>query len=545
MQAGAVSGTLAVFPATTLLREVEHVPALHPAGTTLESTLVRPGGGYRRLGQRPGLRTVVRSELAAPRRGREDRRAARATIVQVSDLHVTDVQNPMRFEYLDRVNRTGHRPQELLNLHGTAALVRRINAIGAGPLTGRAPDAVISTGDNTDNQAGNELEWLLTLLAGGTVHPRSGSPDAFEGVATSGLQEYWQPEDPRSDRYKEHGFPHLPGLLDAAVRPFASSGLAVPWLLTMGNHDVVANGMLENRAYVESWSTGDRKIFSAHCDATYRLAARLRDVRAFDDVSSLIAAVAGAGTTRTVSPDPRRLPYSGAEFVSLLHEDRFTGAGPVGHGFARGAGSDQLYYTHVVAPGVAAISLDSTNQAGGIEGSLGAAQWAWLTSELKRLHDHYVLVFTHHPSDAMTNLAPDPRTPGEDRYSGAQLVHLLQSHTNVVAWVNGHTHHNRITAHAHPDARRAFWEINSASHVDAPQQARIIELARNGDGTLSLFTTMIDADSPAVVEYDDLGPRGLASLYREIAYNDPSYKERRGGVRDQNTELVLVDPLPA
>lgn len=547
LQASAASGVLAVAPAAALLRRApEPVPALHPEGTTLESAFQRRGGlGYRRLEHGAPWRALARADLVTPRRGRESRRAGLAALVQISDLHVVDVQHPMRFEYLDRVNSTGHRPQELLTAHGTAALVRRINTMTGGPFTGRPLDAVISTGDNTDNQSGTELTWLLTLLAGGVVRPDSGAADGFEGVAASGLTEYWQPDNPAMDRYKAAGFPHLPGLIAAATRPVSSPGLAVPWLLTMGNHDVVANGMLENRGYVEDWSGGGRKIFSARGDATYRLAALLRDVRAGDDVGELLEAVARGGMTRSVHADERRLPYDGGEFASLLREPQFTGAGPVGHGYEAGAGGDRLYYSYPAAPGVTVISLDSTNQAGGIDGSIGAGQWAWLVAELERLRDQYVLVFSHHPSHTMENLAPDPRTPGEQRHSGRELITLLQQYPQVLAWVNGHMHHNAITPRRHPDPRRSFWEINSASHLDAPQQARVIELARNGDGTVSLFTTMVDADAPAAAEYGRFDDAALASLYRELAYNDPAFKDRAGRPGDRNTELLLTDPLPA
>ena len=74
-------------------------------------------------------------------------------------------------------------------------------------------------------------------------------------------------------------------------------------------------------------------------------------------------------------------------------------------------------------------------------------------------------------------------------------------------------------------------------------RAAVIEVARNGDGTGSLFTTMIDADSALEAGYDDLSLPGLASLYRELSYNDPAYRDRRGSSRDRNTELILADPL--
>ncbi|WP_148044933.1 TIGR03767 family metallophosphoesterase [Nocardioides marmorisolisilvae] len=544
IQAGTVSvGSLAVWPTAVLLTDPHLAVVGAGPGTTLESTFARGSGRYSRMHEAAPWATVVRSDLAQGKRGREDRRVGLATVVQVSDLHVTDVQNPMRFEYLDRYNSTGHRPQELLNVQGTAALVGRINALTGGPATGRAVDAVMSTGDNTDNQSGNELEWLLTLLAGGTVHPESGAADDFEGVAASGLDEYWQPDSETTDRYKRLGFPHVPDLVKASTAPFEAPGLAVPWLLTMGNHDVVANGMLENLNYVRDWSTGGRKVFSAHCDATVRLAARLDAVKAGDDVGSLIDTVARAGQTRTVQADERRLPYTGAEFVRLLHEVRFTGAGPVGHGYDLDAGSDRLFYSRRIAPRVVAISLDSTNQAGGIDGSIGRTQRDWLLRALAEAADDYVVVFSHHPSWAFDNTARDPRTPDDDRFDGGQLAAILHDHPQVLAWVNGHSHNNKIRPHWHRDPKRSFWEINSASHVDAPQQARMIEIATNSDGTVSLFTTMIDSDAPARTSYDDLSLSSLASMYRELAHNDPARADRSGAPVDRNTELLLADPL--
>jgi metallophosphoesterase (TIGR03767 family) len=545
VQVGATSaGAMVIWPSAVLLGAPARATARHPEGTTLESALAPRGGhGYRRLHHVGPWDALVREELATGRRGREDRREGLGTVVQISDLHVTDVQNPMRFEYVDRINRTGHRPQELLGVHGADALVRRINGIKAGPFTGRPVDAVMSTGDNTDNQARIELEWLLGVLAGGIVEPDSGTPEGFEGVAGSGLTEYWQPESTRDDRYKQHGFPVVPDLLAAATRPFRAGGLDVPWLLTTGNHDAVANGMLENLPYVEEWCGGGRKVFSSHCDATLTLAARLGRVRAGDDVGDLIETIARAGQTRSVQADERRLPLSGDDYVGLLHDPRFAGAGPVGHGYASDTTADRLYYSHPVAPQVVAISLDTTNQAGGFTGSVGTTQLQWLARELSAARDSYVVVFSHHPSNAMDNLAVDPRTPKDKRHDGQELIDFLHEFPQVVAWVNGHSHCNEITAHQHSDPRRSFWEINSASHVDAPQQARIVELASNRDGTVSLFTTMIDADSPAESAYDDLSPRGLASLYRELAYNDPAYLDRRGRPSDRNTELLLVDPL--
>ena len=307
---------------------------------------------------------------------------------------------------------------------------------------------------------------------------------------------------------------------------------------------------MEHQDATAEWCAGDRKVFSAGSEEALLLAARLcaRTPRDHPDlgvggVGRLMEVIAARGETRGVSPDLRRAPFTGAEYVEALRQARFTGAGPAGHGYARDDDGSRLYYTHWLSEQVLAISLDTTNQAGGADGSLGSGQLHWLEQQLIASRGLYVVLFSHHPSDMMTNLAPDPREPHEPRHSGDELVAVLHRHPHVLAWVNGHCHRNRITPRRHVESRRSFWEINTASHIDAPQQARVIEVASNGDGTLSVFTTMIDADSPARVPRTDLSPIGLASLYRELAFNDPSHLDRRGSRADGNTELLLVDPL--
>ena len=57
--------------------------------------------------------------------------------------------------------------------------------------------------------------------------------------------------------------------------------------------------------------------------------------------------------------------------------------GPVGHGYTPDMiGTNRLYYTFPVAPGVLGISLDTVNHGGYADGSIGAAQLVWLEQRL-------------------------------------------------------------------------------------------------------------------------------------------------------------------
>src|SRR6185437_7448805 len=108
------------------------------------------------------------------------------------------------------------------------AAVRSINAVERGPVSGAEVELAVVTGDNTDNSQANELDWYLTLLDGGRVHPDSGDLTRYEGVADDvGWDErYWHPDSAKPDRPRElYGLPTVPGLLDAVRRPFEATGL--------------------------------------------------------------------------------------------------------------------------------------------------------------------------------------------------------------------------------------------------------------------------------------------------------------------------------
>jgi hypothetical protein len=100
-----------------------------------------------------------------------------------------------------------------------------------------------------------------------------------------------------------------------------------------------------------------------------------------------------------------------------------------------------------------------------------------------------------------------------------------------------------------------FWEINTASHIDWPQQSRLLEVMDNRNGTLSIFGTVLGAAAPAAAPAP--GPASafstgeLVSLARTLSYNDPQRlddegggqeRDKLGGARDRNVELLVRDP---
>ena len=144
----------------------------------------------------------------------------------------------------------------------------------------------------------------------------------------------------------------------------------------------------------------------------------------------------------------------------------------------------------------------------------------------------------------------DPRksTPLHRGTAGAKSVRdLFLKYPNVIAYVAGHTHENRIDLFR--KGGTGFWQINTASHVDWPQQSRLIEVMDNRDGTLSLFGTLLDQAAPVAAPAPGTAAASLThdqvgSLSRVLSWNDPqrARPDALGRTLDRNMELLLRDP---
>jgi hypothetical protein len=136
---------------------------------------------------------------------------------------------------------------------------------------------------------------------------------------------------------------------------------------------------------------------------------------------------------------------------------------------------------------------------------------------------------------------------GSGRIGGDQVAALLLRYPNAVLWVNGHTHRNQVIPHARTAGAAVgggFWELNTAAHIDWPEQSRIVEIVDNLDGTLSVFGTILDHAGP-VARSGLSTTTALAALSRELAANDWQDRtdSRRGSIEDRNVELVIPAPF--
>jgi len=505
-------------------------------------------GAYRQVAELEGEQHLVRRELVGDRASDSiEPRKVITAIAHISDLHVTDVQSPARFEFLNRHWEdprfrellTMQRPQETLNVRAIEAMVRTLNAVEAAPVTGHRLEMVAMTGDSIDNTQRNELDNFLALLNGGTVDPDSGAP-GYEGVQVPDWRDdsCWKPGGPRDGNVfgRDLGFPLVPGLLELAMESFETPGLRLPWLACYGNHEEVCQGVGIVTPALAKAMIGTRKPIGLPPDLDIDKA-----VETFVEQPEFFM----TGPYLEVNADPARRPISRTEFVEAHYKSGR-------HGFTdqnRGAGT--AYYVHDTRA-VRFITLDTVCSAGGADGSIDGPQLHWLERMLEEVHssfrsrdgsvvatshaDRLVVVLSHHGFDLLAN----PR--GEQRADA--LLDLLLRFQNVVLWLNGHIHANRITPRPDRHGIHGFWEVTTSSMVDWPCQARLVELFEAGDGLLAIACTMVDHDGS--IEPRAADPPDLAGLHRELAGNVPFNgfdSWRPGNPEDRNAILLLPAPF--
>ncbi len=525
------------------------------ASSTLVQTILQSTRGqrsYRTLVAGPGEPYLPRLDVLrrSPNAARSRSRRSLLYLGHLSDLHVIDAQSPGRIEPMIVQDHaawgSAFHPQDPLSPHVTAAMVTSFADLRMSPLTGAPMGAAIVTGDSADMHSDLELRWYIDILDGVRVDPASGSGTAFNGVqAWPEATWAYRPSDPSGGAFGDYGFPRLPNLLHQAIaQPVDSPGLPVPWYAVYGNHDTLLLGTFTIDSQLRSLAVGGRKAYTLEATATSALSGYASTAsavqRAFDALSLQHGTRSGF---RSVPANPARFLFHQRDFMAEHFRTAST-PGPIGHGFTQhNLDTGQTWWKADLSPHVRAFGLDTCNQVAGPDGAVPDDQFRWLATELAAAQqaDKLVLIFSHHNSLTLENRAT---RPGLDQklHGAEEFIDLLLRFPVVIGWLNGHTHLNQILAHTGP--RGGFWEITTASCIDFPQQQQVVEIVDNRDGTLSLFTTVLDHASP-ITPGSSGSLRDLASQSRELAANDWAETPlmRRGSPLDRNTELLIPAPF--
>ena len=521
--------------------------------TTLLQT-IRQGsiltGKYRTLTTGPGEPYVPRIDVLrrSPSAARTAARRSLLYLGHLSDLHVIEAQSPGRIEPMIVQDHSAwgsaFHPQDPLSPHATAAMVQAFSDARYSPLTGAPMSAAIVTGDSADMHSHLELRWYIDLMDGLSVDPATGGP-TWQGVqAWSEATWAYRPGDPSGGDFGDYGFPRLPDLLAQAIaQPVESVGLPAPWYAVYGNHDTLLLGTFNISPQLRALAVGARKSYTLDATASTALEGWAAGTSVLAQTLAALGLASGGPGFRDVVANPDRYLFEQRDFLAEHFRTEPT-PGPVGHGFtAHNLTSGETWWQADLSPRVRAFGLDTCNAVAGPDGAVPESQMRWLRAQLEIAQRDQVLalIFSHHNSLTLENRATRPGAD-EKLYGAEEFVAMLLEFPVVVGWLNGHTHLNQILAHT--NAKGGFWEITTASCIDFPQQQQVVEIVDNRDGTLSLFTTVLDHASPAVPGNSG-SVADLASRSRELAANDWAETPlmRRGSPLDRNTELLLPAPF--
>lgn len=453
-------------------------------------------------------------------------------LIHITDTHICDAQSPARVEYLDRYADPHHpassvigtligtyRAHEIFTTQVLESAVQAINRIDLAPITKKAISAVLITGDLTDNAQSNELDWLTTLLIGGKLRADSGAKDKWEGVGGEFYSPFfWNPhgtpKGERNDFPRDlYGFPTIPELLHAIRQPFYSSGLKYPFLAVHGNHDALLQGTVVPNEELRESVTSDEKIFELSDEEALQALSKVSEQGPAAYPSPI------APKVMTVSADESRDFLSPIEWnINFYREDEDNGIS------SQHLGSDRKYWRKDYES-VTILALDTVNPFGGWQGSIDQEQFNWLKEQVEQIKDKYIVITSHHPiQDIYNGYSPSAR-----RVLGAEIESYLITKPAVIAWICGHTHRHRI-AYFGPDITRGFYQIETSSLIDWPQQGRIIEIFLTQDDEICIASTVFNHQGAILPDYEHLRldeVNELSGLSRILSLND---WQRRGGI---------------
>ncbi len=417
----------------------------------------------------------------------------------MTDIHISDKESPNQgifYGYLGGQS-SGYSPVMLLTTQVLDAAVQTINALHQ-----KEPfDFGISLGDVANNEQYNELRWYIDVLDGKTINPDSGIKD-----------------DP------------VPGPLNDYQDTFKAAGLnkSIPWYQALGNHDHFWIGTNPANDYLKENYTGEY-ILNMGDIFTNPLGTNSRgyymgsidgrtpngDIIGVGNVSNFTS------PPKVLAADPNRHILTPSEWMSEFFN---TTSSPKGHGFNQSdveAGFACYSFEPRSDMPIKVIVLDDTqnntdaNDGGYGHGSLDNERFDWLVHELDagQAEGKLMIIAAHIPigtESTSSALSDFVGWSSVAQVSEDQLLAKLHEYPNLILWVSGHRHFNTVTAQKSPDPGRpelGFWEVETASLRDFPQQFRTFEIVRNSDNTVSILTTDVD---PAV---RDGSPAAISRSY--------------------------------
>jgi metallophosphoesterase (TIGR03768 family) len=445
--------------------------------------------GYGKWHYGPGLPYQKRLDLMPSEYGNTPvtKAANLLRFFTITDIHITDKESPAQaivFSLFAGPNGVScYSPLMLYTTQVLNAAIQTINGLNKqNPI-----DFGLALGDLANSTQYNELRWFIDVLDGKNINPDSGTKDdPIPG-----------PNNDFQDEYMATGLDH-----------------SIPWYATIGNHDHFWMGSKPMNDKIRQVLIGGKilqlgNIFTdpnAMNDNTFSTGTLDGSTPYGTIIGSGV--VANMGTIPDISPDPNRRSLSKTEWINEFSN---TTSQPKGHGFIQPNPQNMFGACYSFEPKsnllIKVIVLDDTQDDNDLpvkegiygHGELNNGRYEWLMAQLKagQVEGKLMIIAAHVPIGVSENFPPMDWNVAPGYTNEKNLITQLQSFPNLILWVSGHRHLNTVTAlksadPSHPE--NGFWEVETKSLREFPQQLRTFDIVRNSDNTISIFTTNVDPD---------------------------------------------------
>jgi hypothetical protein len=114
-----------------------------------------------------------------------------------------------------------------------------------------------------------------------------------------------------------------------------------------------------------------------------------------------------------------------------------------------------------------------------------------------------------------------------------EIQEMLLKYPKLIAWFAGHEHRHHIKWIGPEEEVHGFWQIETASHADWPQQSRTIEIVRDAAGDIYFGLSIVDHAGGSGYG-DATSPLEIAALSRVLSANIWQKRAELGASHDVN-----------